>query len=200
MKTSLKLLSLVLVVFLVNGCKKDDDRLDKDGLTKSITDLVPQEILDEMRTLGMPINGGGKPPVLNATFYVSTFILVSSNRSSDYPGQSFAPYTVTFSGQDNDDLSINVDYVNGPESGNGLGSFIVGDKNKFSVFVEINSTISGTTAKFIHVLSGELVNDGIKDFYYANFMLDDNGDPAGVWIENGDGRVIYDSDGFSEKQ
>jgi hypothetical protein len=29
-------------------------------------------------------------------------------------------------------------------------------------------------------------------------MIDNNDNPSGVWIENGEGRVIYDQDGFLE--
>lgn len=96
----------------------------------------------------MPINGGANPPNLENTYHASPFILVSSNRPGEVPGHQFADYSVTFHGQDNEELSIMVDYLNGPESGEGLGSFIVGEDCKFSVFVEINSThVNGTNAR-----------------------------------------------------
>ncbi len=203
MKTLLRLLSICLVVFLLVSCEDDDPspQVDENGLTKEITDLVPQEIIDEMERLGMPINGGGNPPVIEGSYLASPFILVSSNRTGDTPGHKFANYEVTFSRQNNDELTVEVDYENSVESGSGLGSFIVGDENEFSVFVEVNSLFNGASpAKFTHVLSGTLAENGIEDFYFANFMIDDMGDPQEVWIENGEGRVIYDQDGFSEKR
>jgi len=203
MKKSFYLTAFALLFTIIIGCEKDEEvspKVDENGLTKEITDLVPQYILDEMERLGMPINGGANPPIIEETYFASPYILESSNRPGDVPGFQFADYKVTFSGQDNDDLTIMVDYENGPESGNGIGSFIVGEDCKFSVFVEINSVHSGgTTAKLTHVISGNLVNEGIEDLYFANFMIDNNNNPQGVWIENGEGRVIYDQDGFSER-
>lgn len=188
---------------MLSSCLEEHDelvpRVDELGLTKEIRDLVPIEILDEMIDLGMPINGGENPPSVEGTYFASPFILESSNRPSDYKGQSFADFEVTFYGQDNDKLEIMADYKNGPETGVGVGSFIVGNECEFSVFLDIEGMISGYTASFVFVLSGKLVSDGIVDLYYANFMVNDNGDPGGVFIENGEGRVIYDQDGFSEK-
>lgn len=203
----MRYIPLILALALtLPACKKDKatTKVDKEGLTKEIRNLVPQHVLDQMKQLGMPINGGETPPLLvkgnqaTATFLAKPFRLKSSNRPGDVPNYQFADYEVTFRQQDNDNLTIKVDYLNGPESGNGLGSYIVGDDCKFSVFVEINATNSGTFAKIIHVISGTLLSDGIENLYFANFMVDNNGNAAGVWIENGQGRVIYDTDGFSE--
>ncbi|MDX2245755.1 MAG: hypothetical protein SF052_03200 [Bacteroidia bacterium] len=202
MKNLLFLAIFFILTTLFVGCEKGEvsPKVDENGLTKEITDLVPQYILDEMKELGMPINGGANPPIIEETYFATPFILKSSNRPGDTPGFQFLDYKVIFSSQNNDDLTIMVDYESGPESGSGIGSFIVGEGCEFSVFVEINSVYSGgTTAKFIHVISGSLVNKGIENLYLANFMINNNGNPQGVWIENGEGRVIYDQDGFSEK-
>lgn len=201
MSTRFLLLSVVFATIVFASCKKNLKEVDANGLTEEINNLVPDSILQEMQALGMPINGGATPPNLQGTFLASPFILLSSNRPGDTPGSTFVDYEVTFSDQNNEELTIMLDYVNGPEKGTGLGSFIVGTNREFSVFVEVLSTFNGATpARFIHVISGTRKNNGIEDLFYANFMLDDGGDPNSVWIENGDGRVIYDEDGFSEKQ
>lgn len=197
----------VLALLLVSGlafssCKKDskkDNKVDDNGLTQDINQLIPDSILTIMQNLGMPINGGETPPSLEGTYFASPFVLKSSNIPSDTPGYTFADYTVTFYEQNNDQLSIKMDYTNGPESGSGLGGFIVGAGDKFSVFAEVNSTYSIYSAKLVHVISGTLTGTGITGLYFANFMIDNNGNPGAVWIENGEGRVIYDSDGSSPK-
>ncbi|MBV6440690.1 MAG: hypothetical protein DYG98_12510 [Haliscomenobacteraceae bacterium CHB4] len=192
---------LLLVGVMLVGCEKKqpESKVQENGLTKDINDLVPQSIIDQMQSLGMPIHGGDNPPSIENTYLAAPFILLSSNVPGDFPGKSFADYEVTFYDQNNDDLTIKVDYLNGPESGTGLGCYIVGDKCKFSVFVEINSmNTNGTKAKMIHVISGTFIEKGIEDLHLANFMLDDYGDPSGIWIGVGEGRVAYDQDGFSE--
>ena len=192
----LTFVSFFVFTFSVQSCKK---KVNEDGLTREITDLVPQEILDEMIVLGMPINGGNKPPQLEGTFLASPFILKNSNVLSDYEGMSFADYYATFYDQNNKDLSIKYSYINGPESGEGLGGYIVGDKNTFSIFAELTATAYGEEVSMVHVISGTIEDDGIKDLFFANFMLDNNDNPNGYWIANGQGRIIYDSDGFSPK-
>ena len=46
-------------------------------------------------------------------------------------------------------------------------------------------------------MSGKVTEGGIMDYEFINLMLDDNGDPQDVWIENNTGRLLIDSDGFS---
>jgi len=73
----------------------------------------------------------------------------------------------------------------------------IGEDNSFSVFVEVNADYSGSKAKIVMIISGKLTDNGIKDLYFANFMIDNYGNESGYWIDNGQGRVIYDKDGFS---
>ncbi|MGB5926946.1 MAG: hypothetical protein WBH03_02170, partial [Cyclobacteriaceae bacterium] len=193
MKNTLALFLGSFLLLFFSACGDDEEispQVDANGLTREITDLVPQYILDEMEALGMPINGGESPPNVEGTYYANPFVLLNSNRSNDVVGQNFAPYTVTFSNQNNNKLTVKVDYVNGPESGNGIGSFIVGTSTQFSVFVEVNSQHSrGSSAKFTQVISGEMTDQGIENLHVANFMIDNYGNPDGVWIEDGEGRV-----------
>ncbi len=200
-KVNLKWFVLIIIAISMFsiGCEEEnkDGKVEANGLTKKINDLVSEEILNNMKQLGMNINTGDTPPSIKGSYLVSPFILLKSNRPGDNAGKKFADYKVKFYNQDNENLEVAVDYVNGPEKGNGIGAFIVGNNNKFTVFAEMTSRSGGATAKTVQVLSGEIADNGIKNFYYANFMLDNNGNPNDVWIENGEGRVIYDSDGFS---
>lgn len=195
---------MIFTAFTLVSCDDDDNdelevELNDEGLSEDITELVPQEILDEMENLGMTINGGGSPPSLAAAYLATPFILKSSNIDSDSPGMTFADYEVTFYEQDNTYLKIKYSYTNGPESGEGLGGFIVGEDNKFTVFVEVTSTAYEEEVTMVHVVSGIMGDEGINDLYFANFMIDNNGNPNGYWIGDGQGRVIYDEDGFSPK-
>lgn len=203
-RITFNLVAVALVLSLiVAGCKKDDKKEDKkvdeNGLTPEINLLIPDSIMKVMIELGMPINRGGTPPTLTGSFMASPFLLKSSNVPGDYPGQSFADYKVTFYEQDNEKLTIKVDYVNGPENGSGLGGFIVGKDSDFSIFAEVTSNYVGEQASMVHVISGLLKADGVHNLYFANFMVDNNGNPGGFWIANGQGRVIYDSDSLSPK-
>jgi hypothetical protein len=175
--------------------------LDDQGVTDDINKIVPKEIQKKMTDLGLPINGGGNPPVVNGTYKMSPVILKKSNFSDGFSvGHQFADIYVTFSEQNNDDLTVKVSYVNAGLSGEGTGAYIIGEGDKFSVFVEsINIHENKVQTKTAEVYSGTITNTGIKNLYSALFMIDDGGDPYNDLIGNGQGRLFYDSDGFSEK-
>lgn len=195
--------SLLIIPFALMGCDLlFAPPLEKNGLTADINKLVPQSIIDEMESIGMPIFTGNRPPNLGLStgksYKASPFILKSSNRSGDTPGYTFADYYVNFHEQNNSDLTVKINYKNGGEEGSGLGAFIVGKDSEFTVFAEVNSTYMSYSAKMVHVISGTVTTTGIKDLYFANFMVDNYGNVGKVWIENEEGRVIYDTDGTSE--
>jgi len=188
---------VIMASFFITSCT---EKVEENGLTADINAIVPDSILASMEIQGLPINGGNKPPELEGTFVASPFDLVSSTVPEDPEFHTFSDFIITFTNFDKRDLTVEIDYDNGPETGVGLGSFVVGEDDEFSVFCEINSTqLFVFKATAIMVISGTLVEGGIQDFYVANFMIDNNGNEAEVWIENGTGRVIYDSDGFSEQ-
>lgn len=198
-KTLLTLMiGLITAGMLFVGCKKDDKDSDT-GLPKEVKNFVPDSILTKIKTLGMPINEGNSPPSIENSYHAAPFLLKASTRPSDIIGMKFYDYTVKFYAQDNEKRTVKCDYVNGTEQGKGLGSYVSGKDGSFTVFSEMDITNGADSAKIVQIISGTLVEGGIKDFYYANFMLDNYGNPHHNFIENGEGRIIYDSDGMSEK-
>ena len=172
-----------------------DEKLE---LSKEIKNIVPDSTLTKITDLGMPVNKGKKPTNLESIYKVYPLTLKASNIPNDYStGYVFADYKFRLYDQDNENLTIKLDYVSGSETGTGLGGFISGDGNDFSVFVNVHSVSQGQQADVLHIISGTITEDGIKDFYFSNFMLNDYGDPSDVWMENEQGRVFYDSDGIS---
>lgn len=201
MKKTLLTLMIGLIAggMLVVGCKKDD-KDDKDTpLPKEVKNFVPDSILTKIKALGMPINEGNTPPNIEQSYLARPFILKASNRPSDPVGMQFYDYTVKFYAQNNEKRTIKCDYVNGTELGKGLGSYVSGKDGSFTVFSEMDITNGPDSAKIVQVISGTLIEGGIKEFHYANFMLDNYGNPNRNFIEIGEGRIIYDSDGMSEK-
>ena len=174
------------------------DALSLNGLSVDINNLVPQSILNEMQNLGMPVYSGYSPPTINGIYNVSPLVLYSSNIINDNsPGYQFTDLHVQFYNQDNSKLTINADYIEGDEVGTGLGSFIAGCGNNFTVFVRDNSIYQGYPAVTVDVYSGTIGPNGISNLYYSVFMVENYGMDS-IFISNGSGRVTYDQDGFSE--
>lgn len=196
-KKNLVLNATILFLALMlsfSSCKKDDPETE---FSEEIQNLVPDSLLQSIRDLGMPINEGLTPPNIENIYLASPLVLVSSNINGDTPGKVFLDFKVEFSDQNSDDLTVKVSYVNGSEEGTGLGSLVSGSGNDFSVFVKMTATSHESDADLLLIISGTKANAGIKDLYYSIFMLNDYGDLSGYWIENGEGRILYDYDGDS---
>jgi hypothetical protein len=188
---------ILSVLFLgLVSCSKDKSKDNE--LSKDIQNFVPDSTLQQIIDMGMVINRGIDPPDLEGEYLASPYELTATNVADDYSlGTIFADYYFRLYDQDNDKLTIKLDYYNGGEQGSGLGGFISGKGDNFSVFIEVNSEYNGYEATLLHVISGTMTKDGIKNFYFTNYMLDNNGNEGGVWIENGEGRVLFDNDKIS---
>lgn len=205
MKLLLKTLILLIAITVFISCRKGDEEpapiqktVEDNGLTKDINELVPPEILAEMEALGMPVNRGGTPPSLDGIYLGSKFILKNSNIETDFIGFRYPDFKVKFSSFNKFDLSVQLDYTNRFEEGTGLGAFIVGSGNDFSVFAEVISLKETEEASFAYVISGSIESDTVRNLHVANFMLDNYGNPNGIWIQDGYGRILHDKDGDSE--
>ncbi len=197
------LISIILIFYFMFGCseksKDPTSPIEDNGLTREINEMVPDSLIDAIDSLGMPIHRGGNPPTVNGSYLCKQFKLINSNRESDVIGSIYPDYYVKFYEQNNEKLTISLDYKNGPEDGAGIGGFIVGDNGKFSVFSRLTVVVYGDTAYILNLISGQLKDEGIQDFHLAIFMLDNLGNPNGYYIDNGDGRVFKDDDGLSEE-
>jgi hypothetical protein len=173
------------------------------NLTEDIHNLIPDNILEAIEDIGIEINGGKSPPNIEGTYFVDTLQLVKTTTGTDIAKQ-WNKY-VTFSGQDNTTLTINVDYTmqtensSNPMSSKGPGSYIVGEGNKFTVVVDGTREQAGYTAKTVEIFSGEISDTGIINYHWAVMMIDNNGNPLDIWIQNSTGYTKKDGDGFSER-
>ncbi len=170
-------------------------------LSQDIKNIVPDNILTIISNLGMPMYNGKTPPTLANFYKLAPNALKNSNVPNDWAqGTEFYPINFHLYNQDNTLLTIKCDYAEiGTNGGTGTGkeAFISGNGNNFSVFLKANYSAQGQTCDMVQVFSGTMTSTGIKDLYYALFMVDDHGDAGNFWIANGQGRVFFDSDGMS---
>ena len=176
---------------------------EREGLTEDIQNLIPPDILEAIEDLGIEINEGRNPPNIEGTFFISALQLVRSTTRTSIANM-WNKY-VTFSRQDNTTLTIDVNYTmqtahwHGPMNSEGLGSFIVGEGNRFTVVVDATREQGGYTARTVEIFSGELYGAGIVNYHWAVMMIDNSGNPLGIWIQNGTGYAKRDRHGFSER-
>lgn len=193
--------SAIFAAVIMASCSSDSDSIvDANGLTKDIKNLVPDSIMAKMKEIGMPIYTGDNPPDIQFSFLMSPLTLKGTNIVYDSIGKVYANEYIKFYNQDTKKLTIQCYYKQSTSVASGIGGFIVGNDNKFTVFLDCKSTDEdGHVNITTEVYSGEITDTGIKNMYLAFFMVDDHGDPNNEYIEIGQGRLFYDSDGFSEK-
>lgn len=189
-KNSYRFYFFIIVLAFLFGCSKSN----KYNLPEQITNSVSGELLDEMTSMGFPIHEGNNPPCIEGEYLASPFKLKGSSLPNEplSIGYVLPDFEVRFYNQDNTNFSILVDWVNGSASGTGMGAFIAGEGEYFTVFATTTATVNGNTAQTLWAFSGKITSNGIEEFHASNFMLDDGGDPEGVFIPNNTGRVFND--------
>ncbi|WP_323787927.1 hypothetical protein [Psychroserpens sp.] len=201
-----KTILVLVMIALVFSCSSDDGNVqgaadEFDGSLESVEDFFSPELVEALLDLGFIINTGDNPPNLEGVYFSSPVVLEASSVPSDVIGTTFLDYTSEFSNQDNSTLTL--DFVGSQQSvqsDEGFGTFVSGDGDLFSVYLKTTTTIGSFDAESALAISGRMTQDGIEDFKIAFFMLNDNGDPEEVYIENNTGRLLYDSDEFSPRQ
>lgn len=145
----------------------------------------------------MPIHEGSNPPNIEGIYISDPHILASTFTGDKRSvGYRFASETLRFSNQNSKDLSVAIDVKSNNSVSAGLGGFLSGSGNKFTIFAETDDSFLTVTAKSIRVYSGEITSDGIKDFYTTNVIKEKN-DPDNLTIAVGAMRVIKDGDGLA---
>ena len=196
------ILILVIASTLVS-CEKDKKAppVDENGLTEDVRNIIPDDVLEKIKELGTVINGGNKPPIIEGEYLVSPLIISASNFSENLSSFGRMNMNLTFSNQNNTDLSVVVDYQKNyfdrgrSLTGTGLGAFITGEGNKFSAFFVVDGTSVSGYYKSVEVISGEISADGIKNWQRAYIMVEDN--PS--TIKKGQGRLNIDDDNLVER-
>lgn len=177
-----------------------EPRVQENGYTKEINELVPDTLLGTLQDMGMPLHPGGSPPTVVGTYLMSPALLKASNVPGDPASGQFWDYYLRLTDQDDERLTVRVQNAqeNGGQSvvGEGVGSLIAGSDSAFTVFSRITSVDeTGDTAVTLQVYSATLTQGGLHDLHLALFMLDNRGNTQ--FIPNGTGRLAYDGDGFS---
>ena len=193
---------LLAMAVLLGSCEVEEllPPVDEEGLTDDVHNIIPDEILEKIKELGTEINGGNKPPNIEGAYLISPLALVKSNFSDVATGTVYwinnGVMNLEFLEQNNTKLTVKVDHsIGNNEIAGGLGAFITGEGNKFSVYVEAIGTTGGYQTKSIEVHSGEITPDGIKNYQWTLIMVD----AAPTTIKSGQGRLWKDKDGLSER-
>lgn len=196
------LLFILLFVFTLGlvSCKKDPLIAEE---KERYSQIVTPQLEAAMAELGMKINRGTKPPKVEGYYMYEPYCIASSTGEDDL-GPNYSDFYFSLLNQRR--LSIESKAYEIDSSHIGIGTFITGEGDKFTIYIENETTSSYNNKAYTHitlfVLSGEIVRDkqqnilGIKNFLHALMMKQNGGDPT--LIDTNTGRLFEAYGGYVE--
>ena len=194
MKRIFQGLIVFLILILFSSCALYD------LLFPSEEDLIVGEMLDDdqldiLRDLGMPINSGDSPPDIEGYYLTDDLDCVE-----DTTGVYLQNLYYNWHFYDQSGNEIKVSYFNdGSDYANGQGSFIFGEGNDFTIYVEVDGNDSGVSYTQVSLFSGTLTSEGIEDFTEGFIMTDKIGDYDSILMDVNEARIYEEGDGLAEE-
>ena len=221
-KHGIHFFSILLISLMVASCgilssDDDDDPIGfEDGLSPQVRDMVDDELLAVLEdSLQVPVHRGDNPPDLEAilsggalkgvtlegvSVIMKPFIMLETVVPNDPcagGGCTFWDLYLRMSSQDlvNYEIDIDMRHVEEPQH-TGLGGYIIGEDNRFSIFAEQEQHREGEIVRSVNLFSGIVTSEGIEDPHVAIVMVDNAGFED--LIPDGSGRSFEDGNGFAE--
>ena len=194
------ILLLVVIGFtsILASCKKDK-LTDNETQQIKINEIIPQNYLDTIKSLGIIIHEGTTPPIVNGIYEVNPSILIASNVNGDIIGSTFSDVKVKLENQNNTNFDIKLfgkQFLSTNDTS--INTAISGSGNNFTIYGKVKSTSGSASAIFGIILSGTIGADGIMAYQNALINID-NSNGVGSYIPEGTGRVIRDGNNLASK-
>ncbi|MDH6356648.1 hypothetical protein [Parabacteroides sp. PF5-9] len=196
-----KVFVMLCSVLFITACGSDNDTPSLEEQEQTLYDTyVTAEMESAIAKLDMTVNRGINPPKIEGYYRMEGIFLATTNSAEKkYLGSRFnTDYKFNFYNQS--ELSVDLlgyevirDTDELDSEHRGQGTFICGEGDKFSIFMEERHFSDGYTAISLTILSGEVVRNGgsitgIKNLKYAFIMKDRGGDTS--LIQVGQGRIV----------
>jgi hypothetical protein len=164
---------------------------------------IDPSLFDEFLGLGLTVNEGANPPIINGTYLVSPYALSQSNVPNETfsAGDVFADLSFTTSNQNTDENTLDYVEIQAGNVNQSFSSLVSGSGNRFTAFFRTTSQVIGTDGNSIDIIngiaiSGEITTSGITDYQYVFVITEKTNDINNEIINVGEGRSFIDSDGL----
>lgn len=160
---------------------------------KDVLNLIPKNILDEMKEAGFAFYLGEKPPIVNG-YYTFEPINLYDNSSKFNVGDIALTTYFQFENQIGQDLDVYIKNWTAVGSlDSSRASIIKGEGNYFTLIAQAHGTSPSGDKKYIYdyVISGEKTPNGIKDVQMG-FVMIENPDIENV-AKTGTIRIFNDN-------
>lgn len=198
---SLLLISAMSFTVIVSSCSKKDPEPE---FSEAIQNIIPESVIDDLRSKGMQLNSGKTPPNIEGIYIVNPLKLLTPYGPEDnwQTGKIIADMTYRFYNQTADQkITYDSKSGGGTASSIGKGALIAGNGTEFTIFSEEFETHSnGITATMVAVISGEMTAQGIKNLQYAFLLTSKTGDDNDSYLMPvNKSRIWYDGNQIADR-
>jgi len=160
--------------------------------------VIPDAYIDLLSPY-IPIYEGNTPPDIEGVWYISPLELYYDSNGAERDDFNFAPNYVHFYNQTSDNTLSMESTQNLGDYSIAEGVFVSGSGNNFTVyFNEYKTQEDGSWSVMATLISGTKSGSTIKNYREAFIVLDDY-DVNGKYMDTGDFRVVEDADYTSGK-
>lgn len=183
----------------------DDDSTGDDDDADDDADVVPDDVDDfidadqraALEEVGLIIYGGDDPPDIGGSYYLDSIEITydDSNMWLDIVDYTYEFYNQTRDGE----ISLNYEAPAVDDVAEGVGAFISGDGDCFSIFIDAEGTASGCDYELPGIISGCLTSDGIAKWTNGFIMGSKSGENCDALMPTDHRRIIAETDDLAEK-
>ncbi|WP_316829774.1 hypothetical protein [Pedobacter aquatilis] len=194
---------LATLTIAITSCSKDDNLVEEINKVeiqkKQIQQIIPDIYLDSLKKLGLTINTGITPANVEGNYAINPLLLEATNIPNDVKiGYRFSDARLNLSKQDADFNIFLLGKNFLAERDTSIVTAISGTGNDITVYGKVKSNRGGKVAEFAIILTAKLENKTFKGFKYGLICISNkNGATDNTFIKEGQGRLIYESDGLS---
>ena len=157
----------ILAMGFMFSCSTEEIR----NLPQEVKDMLTPDQLQTLEDHGMIINEGVNPPDIQGVYF-SNYNYCTFDSTELLEGFTFDNYFWRFYDQSGNDVKLDYTAQNVQDEATGAGSFITGDSEFFSVFVELNGISFGVNYTAVMIISGRTGSGGIHDFMFGFILTD----------------------------
>ena len=199
------IIALLTVVLSLQACTKNDDTtlilLGTEDYVKDILDAVPDTLRDTFEQRFGEIPQGYKPPKIEGDFVVAPKQRCYSNMANWPLGVVEPNMSLHFTNQHNRVVEIHLTEAQDMFTDT---VYVAGYDNFFAVYYkEYKSIVIDGNEAIIErgvIIKGETCDEGMKDLYFANIIMNVYGDVSDDLVKPGQFFIYRDGDGLARKE
>lgn len=189
-----KILCCIAVLALISCGKKDDEVKEEveNSCGKTLSQIVPQQYLEDVKKQGFMIHTGTTPPDISGTYRFAPW----KNETNGQVNET--GFTSTFGNQTT--ASIDVSYTGYYAGFENCKPFIMGSGNNFTVcrYIGMDACAANFRYNYMQLISGTKEGNVLRNIKIATIGLDAVSSQA-TCVEMGKITIYSDADGVSNR-